>query len=254
MEHPRLPGGITYGYDKVHKLDDRGEPIRGLRKINEEQAAIIRRIFDEFLIGKSPRAIAADLNAEGIPSPRGGTWMASTISGNPARQNGILCNDLYNGQIVYNRQSFVKDPDTGKRKSRSNPFEDWTIEEIEELRIMKDEARALDTEKQELAKELKILEKDNVVPFTPLLSSRFRKEMKDLIEALKSDDNTRLEAIGVLRSLITVIILTPGEKRGEMHITIKGNLAALINFSEGNTEALERTAVMVVRLVFEPNF
>ena len=35
---------------------------------------------------KSPRRIAADLNAEHIPSPRGGQWNASTINGHRGRR------------------------------------------------------------------------------------------------------------------------------------------------------------------------
>lgn len=52
-----------------------------------------------------------------IPSPRGGHWNASTINGNRQRRNGILNNELYLGRITYNRQRFVKDPDTGKRRA-----------------------------------------------------------------------------------------------------------------------------------------
>tara|TARA_E500000318_G_C3398148_1_gene148724 strand:+ start:90 stop:293 length:204 start_codon:yes stop_codon:yes gene_type:complete len=41
-----LLGGQLYGYDLVHALDEFGEPIRGKRRVNEEQAAIIREIFE----------------------------------------------------------------------------------------------------------------------------------------------------------------------------------------------------------------
>jgi hypothetical protein len=135
----RIPGGISYGYKAVKKFDGNGDPIRGLRTIDEEKAAVIRRIFKEYLLGKSPRAIAAALNKEGIPSPRNGEWMASTISGNPARQNGILCNMLYTGKIAYNRQRFIKDPETGKRQARMNPPEEWVIQDVEDLKIIDDD-------------------------------------------------------------------------------------------------------------------
>ena len=134
----RIPGGNSYGYDIVRKFDEFGEPIKGLRKINEEQASVIQRIFNDYLLGKSARKIAEELNKEGVPSPRGGQWMASTINGNPARQNGILCNLLYTGKIVYNRQRFIKDPETGKRQARINPPEEWVIQEVPELRIIDD--------------------------------------------------------------------------------------------------------------------
>lgn len=37
---------------------------------------------------------------------------------------------------VWNRQSFVKDPDTGKRQARLNPPEMWVTTEVPELRII----------------------------------------------------------------------------------------------------------------------
>jgi len=43
---------------------------------------------------------------------------------------------LYTGKVVYNRQRFIKNPDTGKRKAILNPIEEWVINEIEELRII----------------------------------------------------------------------------------------------------------------------
>src|SRR3546814_7260060 len=55
----------------ANRVDGNGELIRGERTINEGEAVIVRRIFREFADGKSPRAIARDLNAEGMPGPRG---------------------------------------------------------------------------------------------------------------------------------------------------------------------------------------
>ena len=91
----RSPGGLPYGYDVIREIGPDGEVERGKRKINVEQAAIIRRIFDAYANGTSPRAIAARLNEEGIPAPRGGQWNASTINGNRKRRDGILWNELY---------------------------------------------------------------------------------------------------------------------------------------------------------------
>jgi hypothetical protein len=65
----------------------------------------------------------------GAEGERGGTWAATTIVGNRARGTGILNNELYIGRLVYNRQRFVKDPDTGRRQARLNPRTDWTVVE-----------------------------------------------------------------------------------------------------------------------------
>jgi site-specific DNA recombinase len=136
VEQGRIPGGNCYGYDMVRELDSYGEIIRGVRKLNPEQSAIVCRIFREYVAGKSPRAIAHQLNRENIEGPRGGQWQGSTINGNPERRTGILNNDLYNGKIVYNRQTFRKDPDTGKRQARPNPKESWLIQDVPELRLV----------------------------------------------------------------------------------------------------------------------
>ena len=72
----------------------------------------------------SPKRIASNLNAEGVPSPSGGNWSQSTINGNRKRGTGILNNELYVGRLVWNRLHYVKDPDTGKRVSRLNPPSD----------------------------------------------------------------------------------------------------------------------------------
>ena len=139
VEQGRIPGGKSYGYNLVHSLKDDGQVERGQRTINEEEANIVRRIFSEYVAGNSPRKIAASLNADQIPSPRGGQWNASTINGNHKRRNGILNNELYLGRITYNRQRFVKDPDTGKRRSRPNPETLWVITHVPELQIIDQE-------------------------------------------------------------------------------------------------------------------
>jgi hypothetical protein len=74
-------GGLCYGYDVVKRVDSEGEPVRGERKINEAQAVVVRRIFREFAAGKSPRAIATDLNRDAIPGPFGRSWGNTTIRG-----------------------------------------------------------------------------------------------------------------------------------------------------------------------------
>ena len=131
-------GGNAYGYDVVKKVDAAGEPVRGERRINQAEASVIRRIFEDFATGHSPRAIARALNAEGILGPRGRSWRDTTIRGHHTRRTGILRNDLYIGRLVWNKQRYVKDPKTGKRLARPNPQSQWIIEPVPELRIVSD--------------------------------------------------------------------------------------------------------------------
>nr|WP_246423868.1 recombinase family protein [Roseospira goensis] len=135
-EAGKSAGGITYGYDVVKALDAMGEPIRGERSINAEQAKVVERIFRDYLAGVSPKAIAKRLNMEGVPSPSGRGWTQSTINGNRQRGTGILNNELYVGRQVWNRLRYIKDPDTGKRISKLNPESELVIHEVPELRII----------------------------------------------------------------------------------------------------------------------
>ncbi|MDO5705563.1 MAG: recombinase family protein [Paracoccus sp. (in: a-proteobacteria)] len=128
----RVAGGNAYGYTPVP-----GQP--GQPRINDEQAAIVRRIFAEYAGGRSLRDIARGLNDDSIPSLRGTRWNASTINGNAARGHGILTNPIYSGQIIWNRVTMVRDPDTGRRISRPNPETMWRRSDAEHLRIVDQE-------------------------------------------------------------------------------------------------------------------
>ncbi len=135
----RIPGGLSYGYRTANRIERDGHPLRGLREIHPAQAEIVRRIYRLYADGVSVREIAAGLNAEGVPGPRGNSWSQSTINGNRTRRNGILNNELYRGRLVYGRQRFIRDPDTGKRQARPLPPSDWVIADVPELRIVDEE-------------------------------------------------------------------------------------------------------------------
>ena len=125
----RSAGGRAYGYAPVP-----GQP--GELTVVEAEAAVVRRIFGEYLAGDTPRTIAGRLNAEGVPPPRGARWNASTINGNAERGYGILLNPLYSGKIVWNRVRMVRDPDTGRRISRVNPEAEWQSAGAPQLAII----------------------------------------------------------------------------------------------------------------------
>ena len=138
VEAGRSGGGSSYGYDVVRRLGEDGEPVTGERVINQAEAEIVRRIFNEFAQGRSPRAIAQRLNAEGVPGPLGRQWRDTAIRGHRVRGTGILNNELYIGRLVWNRLRYIKDPATGRRVSRLNPEQEWIITEVPELRIVED--------------------------------------------------------------------------------------------------------------------
>ena len=133
VEVGRSGGGLCYGYRVVRVPE--GQP-RGEREIDLAQAAIVRRIFQTFVAGTSPKAIAKMLNSEGVSGPQGVAWSPSTIHGHVSRGTGILNNELYIGRLIWNRQRYVKDPDTGKRLARLNPRDSWIIRDVPHLRIV----------------------------------------------------------------------------------------------------------------------
>ncbi len=133
VEQGRSGGGLCYGYDVI--VDDQGP---GKRRINTAEAEIVRRVFRDFAAGISPRALARQLNDEGVPGPGGKLWIDSTLRGHAKRGTGIINNELYIGRIVWNRLRYMKDPESGKRVSRLNPPEQWIVKEVPELRIVDD--------------------------------------------------------------------------------------------------------------------
>lgn len=135
IEQGRSGGGLCYGYKAIAAPD--GQP--GGRATVEQEAAIVRRIFSSFAVGKSPRAIAAELNRDNIPGPGGRPWGDTTIRGHALRGTGILRNELYVGRLVWNRLRYSKHPATGRRVSRANPRESWIVRDVPHLRILDDQ-------------------------------------------------------------------------------------------------------------------
>jgi site-specific DNA recombinase len=133
------PAGIAYGYRKVLQFDDRGRAINGLREIDPETSAVVVRIFTEYAAGRSARQIAEDLNNDGIAPPSGEFWQVNTIAGSRTRCDGILRNNLYNGQLVVGRTQKLIDPRTRKTRIRPRPREEWSFNPVPHLRIVDDE-------------------------------------------------------------------------------------------------------------------
>jgi site-specific DNA recombinase len=139
-------GGRCYGYRHVPdvdmtRLDAHGRPIVVAvhREVDEEQAQVVRQIFQWYADGRSPRAIAYELNAQGIPSPRGKKWQQTAIHGDPESGTGMLNNTLYVGLAVWNRREWRKNPDTGKRTYVERSRDEWVEKPMPELRIIPDE-------------------------------------------------------------------------------------------------------------------
>lgn len=131
----RSPSSVAFGYQRAPKLDDRGELVRGLRAINDDEADIVRRIFREFAAGRSAISISQALNIDGVPPPRAGVWRASTLLGQAALGTGILRNRIYVGEMVYGRTTGVQSPTTRRQVVRP-AIDPVSVGQVPELRIV----------------------------------------------------------------------------------------------------------------------
>lgn len=83
-----LPIRNLYGFDRNTK----GEIV-----IREEEAKIVRRIYDEFLAGQNTQFISDMLNADGVPARhKGAIWYNKTII-------NILQNEKYSGDVLFQK-------------------------------------------------------------------------------------------------------------------------------------------------------
>lgn len=110
-------GSIPFGYDLVYtgEINPKGKAVRKV-VVNKEQAKIVYKIFDYvYSYGYGYKKIAIELNASGIPSPKGIKWNNTSVG-------NILKNPLYAGYFSYNK--FFIDGRTQRQ-----PRENWILSE-----------------------------------------------------------------------------------------------------------------------------
>lgn len=119
----RVPN-IVFGYDKM-------PDERYTLKINEEEAKIVKEIFENYVYkGMGTTKIAWELNERGIRTKKTKSrWVQTSIV-------RMLKNPIYTGRVT-NKKSEVTDFITGSRKDL--PEEEWIVVEKPEMRIISDE-------------------------------------------------------------------------------------------------------------------
>lgn len=116
----RVPNMI-YGYDKLDTFT---------LKINEQEAEVVKKIFDYYTnTGHGSRKIALLLNERKIPSKKGGRWTPKAV-------RRILSNSIYNGKMVNN---IVETVDFLTGKKQPVPSEQNFVHDRPELKIISDE-------------------------------------------------------------------------------------------------------------------
>jgi site-specific DNA recombinase len=99
----QVTGCKVYGYDNLEVLGPTGERLHVVRRINRDEAAIVRRLFERYVAGDGGlAALAKELNGEGVPPPRGHRrgWAPSCV-------RAILHRELYRGIVVWNKTQAI---------------------------------------------------------------------------------------------------------------------------------------------------
>ena len=120
-------GTPAYGYTK----DEKGELI-----IQEEEAAVVRRIFREYLNGKGTYAIAKDLSEQGLPTIRSAEkWNDGVIK-------EILLNPIYTGNLLH-QKTITTEVLPFKRQRNKGQLPQYLVEDNHEPIISHEQADAV---------------------------------------------------------------------------------------------------------------
>lgn len=92
-----------------------------------DEAEVVRRIFQNFLDGKSRLETERELNGEGITTRSGGRWMDSNIK-------VILTNITYTGNLLLQKE-YIDDPITKKRRKNKGELPQYFVEGTHEAII-----------------------------------------------------------------------------------------------------------------------
>jgi hypothetical protein len=107
-------------------------------EIVEEEAAVVRRIFEMYARGSSLATISKQLNAEGVVAPQPPRTRQIRAWG-PTSIREMIRNERYRGVFVWNRTRKERNPETGRKTSRPRPQEEWMRVEVPEWRIVSEE-------------------------------------------------------------------------------------------------------------------
>jgi site-specific DNA recombinase len=99
---------------------------------------------------------------------------------------------------------------------------------------MKARMAELEREKAEITARMAETPRD-IPDVHPGIAEIYRRKVAQLVETL-DDPDTRLDASSDIRSLIGKIILHPGEKRGQVHATLNGELMGILDFVNGKSQ------------------
>lgn len=227
--------GIMLGY----KLDN------GRYEIVPEEAAVVRRIYEDYLSGMGYQAIAKQLNEEGIPSSWGVKWLDSAVQ-------KILCNYTYTGNLLL-QTTFRENHITKKRFANKGEMPMYHAEGAHEAIVSMETFQAVQEEKaRRTARFLKNERPKSPYPFTSLLccdncGKHYRRKVtkggpvwicrtfnskgKEACESKQIPENTltaiTAEVIGVKEFTADILRLRVD------HITVQNGNVLIYHFKDG---------------------
>ncbi len=117
VEGHGYPGGPTpFGYRRVFQ-EINGKPV-GVLEVDKQNAAVVQRIFELYTQPHGTlRSVSKQLNAEGVPSAKGGKWRKNTVG-------RILENPIYNGTYQWGKRQtgryYTRDGESGLQERRKS--------------------------------------------------------------------------------------------------------------------------------------
>ena len=125
--------GIEVQFEKEHisSLSDDGELMLSLlASFAQEERAVVKRIFQNFLDGKSRLETEREFAAEGITTRDGCRWVDSNIK-------SVLCNVTYTGNLLLQKE-FTADPISKKKKKNRGELPQYFVPNTHEAIIDKE--------------------------------------------------------------------------------------------------------------------
>ncbi|MEP6864084.1 MAG: recombinase family protein [Deltaproteobacteria bacterium] len=130
----RVAGGSCYGYTLERKSDGFGRKYT-IAIVNEAEAKVLRRIFEDYRIGHGLKQIAHALNREGVPPPSAGRRGSGSWA--PGAVRSMLLNPRYRGFYIHGRIKKVRSG--GGVAHVKADAKDVMTAEVPEWRIIDDE-------------------------------------------------------------------------------------------------------------------
>jgi hypothetical protein len=130
-----VTGGKCFGYENVVVTDQDGQRSHVERRVNEAEAAVVRRIFELSADGAGYSRIAKLLNAERAPCPS--PQQARPTGWAPTSVKSILERSAYRGEVIWNRTK--KRDRWGQRRHIERPDGEWLRHQAPDLRIVSDD-------------------------------------------------------------------------------------------------------------------